>query len=219
MMVDVPDDTIARLLDQYHPLVRHIAKRACYSSSTIDLNDLHQVGNMAVLRAIKAYDPSSGRNIKSFVANSIRNAIFNEAARFLGVLTVDVRTTAQASYAAKLHEKGKSDVEIAKILTEKYGRNFDVDHARDLRIVYNRRDYSQVQEDVCVDSIENDVAIQDLLESVIKDDIDRSILNNRILGTSSVEDLAAEFATSKKAIYEREACLKKRIKRAIEDAA
>lgn len=219
MMVDVPDDAVAQVLDQYHPLVRYIAKRACHSSSALDINDLYQVGDMAVLRAVKAYDPSSGRSIKSFVANSIRNAIFNEAARFLGVLTVDFRTTNQASFAAKMHEKGKSDQEIAKALTEKYGRNFDVDHARDLRITYSRRQYTQVQEDITIEGIENDVSIKDLLDSVVKDNEDRVILDRRILGGCSVEQIAAILHISKKAVSKKEVCLKMRIKRALEDAA
>lgn len=219
MMVDIPDDTVAQILDQYHSLVRYIADRACYSSSVLDINDLYQVGEIAVLRAVKAYDPSSGKNIKSFVASAIRNAIFNEAARFLGVMTVDFRTTNQASYAAKMHEKGKSDQEIAAALTDKYGRNFDVDHARDLRIIYGRRQYTQVQEDLMIDDIENDVSIKDLLESVVKDKDDRVILDRRLLGGCSVEQVAAILHISKKAVAKKEACLKTRIKRALEDAA
>jgi len=218
MMVDVPDDVITQILNQYHPLVRHIAKRACFSSSTIDIQDLYQVGDMAVLRAIKAYDPSSGKSIKSFVANSIRNAIFNESARFLGAITVDFRTTTQASYASKMHEKGKSDAEIAEILTKKYNRNFDVEHVRDLRITYSRRHYNPIQDDLAVHDVENDITIKDLLESVIKDNLDRIIIENRILGLASIENLSIEFSISKKALYEREANLKQRIKRAIEDA-
>ena len=213
------DDATIQILEQYHPLVRYIARRACYSSSTLDINDLYQVGDMAVLRAVKAYDPSSGRNIKSFVSNSIRNAIFNEAARFLGVLTVDFRTTNQAAYAAKMHEKGKTDQEIAEALTDKYGRKFDVDHARDLRITYSRRHYSQVQDTVPVNDVENDISIKDLLDSVVKDHEDRIILDKRILGGCSVEQVATLLDISKKAVSKKEACLKTRIKRALEDAA
>jgi RNA polymerase sigma factor (sigma-70 family) len=219
MMVDIPDDAVAQVLDQYHPLVRYIAKRAFHSSSTLDINDLYQVGDMAVLRAVKAYDPSSGRNIKSFVANSIRNAIFNEAARFLGVFTVDVRTTTQASFAAKMHEKGKSDEEIGAALTEKYGRNFDAEHARDLRLTYNRRLYTPVPEHLTVEGLENDITIKELLDSVVKDEVDRVILDRRILGGCSVEQTAAILHISKKAVSKKEICLKTRIKRALEDAA
>lgn len=220
MMVDTQDDAVvAQILEQYHPFVCYIARRAFHSSSALDINDLYQVGDMAVLRAVKAYDPSSGRNIKSFVTNSIRNAIFNEAARFLGVLTVDFRTTNLASMASKLHEKGQSDDEIAAALTQKYGRNFDADHARDLRITYSRRQYSQVQEDVTIDGIENDVSIKDLLDSVVKDQMDRVILDKRILGGCSVEEVASVLQISKKAVSKKEICLKTRIKRALEDAA
>lgn len=216
-MTDIPDDVVMQILDQYHPLVRYIAKRACHSSSAIDINDLYQVGDMAVLRAIKAYDPSSGSNIKSFVSNSIRNAVFNEAARFLGVLTVDFRTTSQASYAAKMHENGKSDKEISDALTEKYGRKFDIEHARDLRMTYNRRQYTQIQEDVTIDDIENDVCIKDLLDSVVKDDTDRAILDYKILGGCSVEHMAQMLNISKKAVSKKEMCLKNRIMRSLEN--
>lgn len=217
-MVDMSDDAIIQILDQYHGLVRYITKRAYHSSSVLDENDLCQVGDMAVLRAVKAYDPSSGSNIKSFVTNSIRNAIFNEAARFLGVLTVDCLTTNQASFAAKMCEKGKSDQEIANALTEKYNRNFDVNHARDLRIIYNRRQYMQVQDDFTIDGIENDISMHDILDGVVKDDIDRIILNLRILGKNSIAQTAIVLKISGKAVSKREACLKDRIKHALEDA-
>lgn len=212
------DDIVLSILDQYHPLVRYIAKCAYHSSATLDIEDLYQVGDMAVLRAVKSYDPSLGSNIKSFVSDSVRNAVFKEAARFLGALTVDARTTNQASYVVKLHEKGKSDKEIADILTEKYNRKFDIDHVRDLRITYSRRQYVSIEDNI---TTENDVTINmidDLLESVIKDNIDRIILAKRILGTSSVKQVAEYLKTTSKIIYEREADLKNRIKRAIEGA-
>lgn len=213
------DDSVTQILDQYHLLVRHIAKRAHHSSSCLDINDLYQVGDMAVLRAIKAYDPSFGKNIKSFVSNSIRNAIFNEAARFLGVITVDFRTTNQASFAAKMYEKGKSDQEIADMLTNKYGRNFDADHARDLRIIYSRKQYVQAHEDIMIEGDNNDIqSINDLLDSVVRNEEDRTILNVRILGGCTIDKIAALLHISKKAVYKKETCLKARIKHAIEDA-
>lgn len=218
MMVDASDDIIANILDQYHPLVRHIAKRACHSSATLDIQDLCQVGDMAVLRAVQAYDPSSGSSLKSFVSSAVRNAIFNESGRFLGVMTVDFKVTNQASYAIKLHDSGKSDTEIADAMTDKYGRNFDAQHVRDLRITYSRRNYTSVHDDMIV-QVENDISINDLLDGVIKDDMDRTILDQRILGSVAVAEVALELNVSKKAVYEREASLKARIKRAIEEAS
>jgi RNA polymerase sigma factor (sigma-70 family) len=218
-MNDLSDEALTYVLEQYHPLVKHIAKQACYSSHALDINDLYQIGDIAVLRAIKAYDPSSGKNIKSFVANSVRNAIFNEAARFLGIITVDFRTTNQASLVNKLSNGGKTDDEIAIILTEKYGRNFDKDHVRDLRVVYTRRNFDTIQEDLPTkeEFSEQDTTIHDILESVIKDDIDRMILERRILASASADEIASALKITKKAMYEREILLKNRIKRAIEE--
>lgn len=220
MMVDASDEMLSQILDQYHSLVKHIANTACYSSASIDINDLYQVGDMAVLRAVKAYDPSSGKSIKSFVANSIRNAIFNEAAKFLGVFTVDIRTTNQASHACKMHENGKTDDEIADTLTKRHGRTFDVDHVKALRISYSRRQYSTIENSQVIDnSIETDYAIQDIFASIVKDDVDKQILEQRLLGSASIEDVAKTLDMSKKSVYERESLLKHRIKRAIEERA
>src|SRR5690606_23814772 len=114
-MIDDEQDT-EEILNTYAPLVRRIAKSACYSSAAIDLTDLCQVGEIAVLRAIKAYDPSSGTNIRSFVAKIVRQDIYNEAARFLGVFTVDHRVTSLAAKVNQLSLAGHTDDHIAEVL-------------------------------------------------------------------------------------------------------
>lgn len=222
MMTDeitpMTDAEAEEVLRQYHHLVMHLAGKACHSSSSIDINDLYQVGDMAVLRAVKSYDPSSGSNIKSFVSNAIRNAVFNEAAKFLGAITVDFRTTSQAAYATKQHDNGKSDQEIAKLLTKKYGRNFNEEHVRDLRITYSRKQYFTIQDDTLVEDTGSEICIHDLLESVVRDDVDRVLMDKRILGKATIKEVAALLNISRKIAYERESLLKNRIKRAIEES-
>lgn len=212
MMVD-------EILDQYHSLVKYIAKKAHYSSNTIDFDDLCQVGNIAVLRAVKAYDPSCGSGLKTFITKAVRNAIFNEAARFLGIITVNFSTTHQASLAFKLSKEGYNDTHIAEVLSKKYSRHFDADHVRDLRLVYDRKQYTPIQDDTIIDDIENDLTIKDLLDTIIGTNMsDRLILNERILSSNPVEDVAKFLQISKKAVYEREAALKEKIKRAIQES-
>lgn len=208
---------VNEILDEYAPLVRRIARSACHSSATIDFADLCQVGEIAVLRAIKAYDPSSGTNIRSFVSKVVRQDIYNEAARFLGVFTVDHRVTGFAAKVSKLAAKGHDDQQIAAILNQTSNRVFDADHVRDLRIAYNRRRHTTVNEDETFDREHADErTIKDILESVVHDDFERSVLKRRILGSEAVDVVASELCVSRRRVYQVEAELKDRIKKAIE---
>lgn len=209
--MNVMQEDINEILDEYAPLVRKIARSACYSSATIDIADLCQVGEIAVLSAIKAYDPSCGTTIKSFVAKIVRQEIYREAARFLGVFTVDFRVTSLAAKVCKLADKGHDDQEIGRIL------NKDPDHIRDLRIAYNRRQHTTV-EDTEVFAAENtdERTIKDILYTIVQGHTEITILEMRILGNRSAADTAAELNIPVRHIYHIEENLKNRIKSAIE---
>ncbi|MCV0439764.1 MAG: sigma-70 family RNA polymerase sigma factor [Hydrogenophaga sp.] len=216
MMVDVPDAEAIELLNEYGPIVRRIARSACYSSATIDFADLCQVGDVAVLRAIKSYNPTYGTTIKSYVARIVRQDIYNEAARFLGVFTVDHRVTSLAAKVSKLHAKGKTDEQIAETLTTS-NRKFDAEHVRDLRITYSRRQHSDLQPDDAADEgIAEESTIQEILRGVVQNDTDVAILEQRLMGDASVKEVAADLKLSQRRVYELENDLKDRIRKAIE---
>jgi len=219
MMVDTPDQEIIDLLNEYSPIVRRIARSACYSSATIDLNDLHQIGDIAVIQAVKSYDPTCGTTIKSFVSRVVRNEIFHEAARFLGVFTVDHRVTSLASNVNKLYASGKDDEEIVDILSKSNNRKLDVEHVRDLRITYERRQHTCVEEDDAMeDYVAEEGTIRDILSDVIRNDTDKIILEERIMGDVSAKELAFRFNVTQGRFYDMENDLKERIKKAIEGA-
>lgn len=206
------------ILNEYASLVRHIARSACYSSTAIDFADLCQVGEMAVLRAIKSYDPSCGSNIRSFITRLVRQDIYNEAARFLGVFTVDRRVTSLASKVNKLCNSGKTDEEIASILSGSGERNFDALHVRDLRIAYSRRQQVAIESEELTDNnFADENTIKDLLDSVVKNNAERVILENRILKDATVADVSHLLNINQSRVYSIESSLKKRIKRAIKD--
>jgi len=212
-------DDVEALLDEYSPIVNRIARSACFSSPTIDFGDLCQVGDLAVIRAVEAYDPSCGTNIRSFVSRCVRQDIYSEAARFLGVFTVDHRVTSLAAKVNRLHHQGKSDQEIVDELADTTTRSIDLDHIRDLRIAYSRRQHTVVSEEDCTDYSEDEFTMNDLLDSVVKSDRDRIILSQRIMGDASIEDAAEMMGVSKKQAYALERTLKKKIRVAIEDVA
>jgi len=206
------------LLEEYGPIVRKIAHSARYSSSALDINDLYQVGNVAVLRAVSAYDPSHGMSIKSFVARTIRRDVYNEAARFLGVFTVDFRTTALASKARQFNEQGLKTLEIAERLSESSGRNISESHVIALLSAYEKRHTQPSEDDRMEDPGGDEIAISNLISSVINNEIEQHIVNRRIMGTDSAKDVASDLSVSVNKVYEIEAALKERIQFAIQEA-
>jgi RNA polymerase sigma-B factor len=57
------------LVEQYLPLVKRLAKRYSYTSEPLD--DLCQVGAMALLRALDRYDPAKGSSFKAYAVPTI----------------------------------------------------------------------------------------------------------------------------------------------------
>jgi RNA polymerase sigma factor (sigma-70 family) len=217
MMVDTPDQEASRLLSEYGGLIRAISKSAIRSSAVVSDQDLWQVGAVAVLTAVKSYDPSCGSNIKSYVGSAIRRAIYNEAATFLGVFTVDRRVTGLAARVNKLSMSGKTDEQIANDLNKSGSRNFDVEHVKDLRIVYANRNMAvATQEDCDVEDFEVK-SIESILSDIPNDSRERFVLENRILGTMSVDDVAASCSISRDYVYRLERLLTQRIHIKIRD--
>lgn len=194
------------VLQEYIPIIRQIARSTCYSSSAIDMADLCQVGEIAVLKAVKAYDPACGSNIKSFITRSIRREIYAEAARFLGVFTVDRRVTSLAAKINKLSKAGHSDQKIAVRL------NKSEEYVRDLRLSYNKRSHVPILYDniLSTDSI-NEHDVRELLLNFNFNQIEMTILLNRILGHKSVKDIAHQLHIPQARVYALENIIKDRI--------
>lgn len=214
MMVEYSEQDIVQILDDYRPIVRRIAHSAITSSAAVDVSDFYQIGEIAVLQAVRSYDPTCGTNIRSYISRAVRRAVFNEAARFLGVLTVDRRVTEMAAKAARFFEQGHSDQEIARRLNQDGSRNIDENHVRDLRIAYSRRHIQPQEEGVC-DEITP--SIVDLLSGIPTNENERYVLMNKILGRQSADDIALHLSISRSLVYEIEATLTTRIEEAIEN--
>jgi len=219
MMVDIPDAEAIELLNEYGPIVRKIARSACFSSSSIDFTDLCQVGDIAVLNAVKMYDPTLGMTMKSYVGRIVRQEIYGEAGRFLGVFTVDRRVTSLGSKVTKLNKDGKTDEEIAAILSKGDSRKLDVEHVRDLRIAYERRQYAEIEHDSVLEEDTYGKTISDVVDQVVVNDNDALILEHRLLGDATIQHVADLMGSSVSQAYQLEKLLKYRLRRAIMDLA
>lgn len=215
-MVDTPEEEIVFILQDYGGLIKKIAISAVKSSSVISEDDLFQVGVLAALNAIRVYDPSYGTNIKAYVGQAVRRAIYNEAASFLGVFTVDRRVTEIAARVNRMVNQGKTDQEIAEKLTESLKRNFDVDHIRDLRMAYAGRNLaSNIHE---TDLIETEVrSIESLLEDIPSSPEEHTVLRDKILGDKNVATISSLLNISRKKVYEIERELTAKIKKKIKE--
>jgi len=210
------DEELLRTLEEYTGFIRKVAYTAVTSSPAINVDDLCQVGQLAVLRAVRSYDPTCGRNIKSYICSCIRQDIYNEAARFLGVFTVDHRVTEMGAKINRLADSGKTDLEIADILNERYpGRNWSESRVYDLRLAYSRRHAVTIE--VEPEEIPESLYIEQFLESVVQSESDSRILHERILGDRSAQDMADEMGISIKKFYSLESGLKSRIRIAIQN--
>ncbi len=213
------DIDVVSILDDYRGLVRYVANLAYCSSSALGVEDLIQVGELAVLSAIKSYNPSYGVNIRGFVARIVRQEVFAEAARFLGVFTVDNRTTNLGSRVSKMFASGKNYDEIATTLSSETGRNLDSDHVRDLRLAYERRSGQDVSESVDIpqDDVFNCLHIENILYSVVESDVDRVLIEKRILSKTPMQEVCKILNLGPNAAYEAERRLRYKIEKAIED--
>lgn len=209
VMQPIEDDNLIQLLNQYSGFVKTIANNAVKSSGVISREDLYQVGEMAVLRAAKSYDPACGSNIKSYIYSCVRRAIYNEAARFLGVFTVDHKVTELGAKITKLADSGLTYEEIAN----KLGKA--AESVKELHLAYSRRHTVSLEFEIEVEA--DEPSVEEFLTLIRMTDNEKVILYDRILGDYSVQDVADKLSLSVKRVYSLESALRARIEHAIQN--
>lgn len=70
---DADEPSIIFLLNKYNPLIKKYSYS--YHLKNYDIEDLIQIGNIAIIKAIDKYDLSNGENyIDAYIINSIKNS-------------------------------------------------------------------------------------------------------------------------------------------------
>ncbi len=109
-------ESIDRLYARHKGLISSLIRSVVVNNkAVVSTSDLQQVGAMALIVALRTYDPSLG-SLSSYVRRCIRNALLEEANSFSGVFTVDEKLRRYANKAQALRKLGKSDDEIMKTL-------------------------------------------------------------------------------------------------------
>jgi RNA polymerase sigma-B factor len=105
-------DSSARetLVVRYMPLARRLARR--YARSSLPLEDLNQVANLALVKAVDRYDPDRGRTFEAFAIPTI-----------LGELRRFFRDTSWSVHVARsAQERSKAIQEAVAALSHTSGR-------------------------------------------------------------------------------------------------
>ncbi len=105
-------DRVAReeLVVRFMPLARKVARR--YSKSSLSADDLTQVANLALVKAIDRFDPDRGRPFEGFAVPTI-----------LGELRRHFRDNAWAVHVARsAKERSKAVQDAGELLAREHGR-------------------------------------------------------------------------------------------------
>ncbi len=114
-MID-SQESLEKLYARHKGLIGSLVRSVVINNkSVISIADLQQVGAMALIVALKTYDPSVG-SLSAYVRRCIRNALLEEANSFSGVFTVDEKLRRQANKAYHMRRDGKPDEEIMATL-------------------------------------------------------------------------------------------------------
>jgi|SRR5690606_36241216 len=105
-------ESIEKLYARHKGLIGSLIKSIVVNNkAVVSTEDLQQVGAMALVVALKSYDPSLG-SLSAYIRKCIRNALLEEANSFSGVFTVDEKLRRLANKAIAMQRDGKGDEEI-----------------------------------------------------------------------------------------------------------
>jgi DNA-directed RNA polymerase specialized sigma subunit len=216
MMTDSIEDTLAA----YDHVIVSIARRAITGSNVLDVADLEQIGRIAAFSAIRSYDPSYGASMRTHVSNSVRRSIYDEAAKFIGPMTIaDHVITSLASTVSKMADEGLDDKAIASRLSrERLRWECTEDYVKALRFLYQRRHTGELSESLAsLDGYVTEDAILRLLGQLDTTPVEHAIIYTRWLGDSTPEQIMSDHNISRRHFFRVQGELKGRLYELLQD--
>lgn len=103
------EESTDKIYAQYRGLIRSLVNSIVVNNpSVVDAQDLQQAGALALIVALRSYDPSVG-SFQSYIRKCIQNALLEQANSFNNVFTVDEKVRRQANAIAKMRKRGMTD--------------------------------------------------------------------------------------------------------------
>ncbi|MBQ9275983.1 MAG: sigma-70 family RNA polymerase sigma factor [Clostridia bacterium] len=134
------------LLLEYGKLVRTIARSVELVSFELDYDDLFQVGNIGLLRAISSFDETQVASFKTYASHCIRNAIIDELRKKSPLVTVST-TDNQEAYnlpSSSDPEKEYIDKETVSIVLETLRSTLSAEEFEVLRFYLDGLSYQEI---------------------------------------------------------------------------
>ncbi len=199
------EESSDKVYAQHRGLIRSLINSVVVNNpSVVDVKDLQQTGALALILALKSYDPSLG-SFQSYIRQCIRNALLEQANSFNSVFTVDEKVRRKANAIVKMRMEGLSDDEIMTRLGVKTRATF-----LSLLGLVESHSVDLDQAEVEADSI---IEVKNILR--ILDEIGLTKLEiefvNLIINNHSMDEIMTELDVSRSRLFEIKAAIRDRI--------
>jgi len=199
-MEESPDQVYAANRGLIRSLINSIVVN---NRSVVSVEDLQQAGALALIVALRTYDPSVG-SFQSYIRCCIRNALLEEANSFNSIFTVDEKLRRQTNAILKMREQGLSDDTIMTRLGIKTRATFLSllqlgNYAIELHKVDIEDNFSPDKDDIL--RLLNEIGLNDVeLEFV-----------NFIINNHSMDDIAIKMNLSRSYLFTVKATIRDKI--------
>lgn len=199
---DLMEESAENIYAKHRGLIKALISSIVINNpAVVSTDDLQQTGALALMMALKSYDPSIG-SFQTYIRRCIRNALLEQANTFNGVFTVDEKIRRQANKVIKLREQGLEDSEIMRRLGI---RNKDTMLSL-IELTHSTVDVKNLDTVEEENISEND--IMRMLGEIGLDEIEQRFVA-LVIDNKSMDELEKEMGTSRANLYS--------IKRSIKD--
>jgi RNA polymerase primary sigma factor len=232
-----------RLVEGYQPYVMTVARKLAFRCRGLEVLDLIQEGNIALMEAIEAHEPSRGCPLRIVVGVYVRGAMLNALGEMNGTVRVSERGRQALARLGRVREELRvvlnrepSSQEVASRLGWKVERVFEVtEWGRRERVqslqgllfedeCEDQRDFVSLfrvsQEAAASRSVELEGAVRQAIETALTDR-QREVVSARygfgdgVAPEGTCYQLAAEFGVRPTAIGNVDASARKRLTAAL----
>jgi len=192
-------------IQELEPIIKRIANKTHHISPVISKEDLEQVGRLSAFKALRSFDPTKGKSIKSYIYKCVQRAIYEEASSFYGPYRLPHRILRLCSKINTLAGVEASGEEISSILNAEKSpiKKTTPDTVRKLKVLY--RGVASDSDCLC----SND---DHFLQEITVSELERNILYYRYIHNYSLKETSQILGISIGRLRGLEAILKGRIR-------
>ena len=196
------EESSDKVYAQHRGLIRSLINSIVVNNpSVVDNQDLQQAGALALIVALRSYDPSLG-SFQSYIRKCIRNALLEQANSFNSVFTVGEKVRRQANAIIKMRAEGLSDDVIMARLGVKTRATF-------LSLLGLLESRSVDLDQVDIEAAEEQSVFKTLDEIGLMEFEVEFI--NLVINNCSIDEITKEMSISRSRLFEIKASIRDKI--------